>query len=225
MSTVPKSDTARQEKILHPTQGKFPRAYEIEFYNLYLNFTAQNLSEYIFLPKDSEPHTCQSRPITTGPQYDFQEAHCQEGLIAKKLKFQEVLDRSNLVQEYGVQTASTISGPRKNESQRFYRKLDRARAHINLGDLEVPPEFKFISESQNVSLIDSSMDGPRIGPAVSTTFYQGFTDSFHIFFLIEEIKLLETQISGADGTWELTKHLKPHFLQTYFLNVKFQNVD
>ena len=40
VSTVPKSNTARQ-KILHPTQAKFPRAYEIEFYNLYLNYTAQ----------------------------------------------------------------------------------------------------------------------------------------------------------------------------------------
>ena len=94
------------------------KSYKLNFADLRL----RNLDEYIVLTKDSPPHTCQSKPSTLGPQYDFRETHCKEGLILKKFQGREVLARSNLINTYGIQTAAAITGKRKNESQRFRRK-------------------------------------------------------------------------------------------------------
>ena len=164
---LPKASGLIIEHSIRPTgKGRVSKSYKLNFEDLRL----RNLDEYIVLTKDSPPHTCQSKPLTLGAQYDFRETHCKEGLILKKFQGREVLARSNLVNTYGIQTAAAISGKRQNESKSFHRRLAKIRG--NLGNLEVPPEFQTISESKDSSLIHQSMDGPIISASISTQFYQ-----------------------------------------------------
>ena len=127
---IPTSSCLIVEKPTKRSNGKrLVKQYTLKFDDPRL----RDLSEYIFLPKNSPEHTCTTQPLSLGPQYDFREAHCNQGLRCKKLQFDEVLQTSNLIPEYGVQIAATITGKRKTESKRFYRRLDRFRGQEILG--------------------------------------------------------------------------------------------
>ena len=85
---LPKASGLIIEHSIRPTgRGRVSKSYKLNFEDLRL----RNLDEYIVLTKDSPPHTCQSKPLTLGPQYDFRETHCNEGLILKKFQGREVL--------------------------------------------------------------------------------------------------------------------------------------
>ena len=134
---IPKSSSLIIVKPTKRSNGKrMVNQYTLKFGDLRL----RDLSEYIFLPKNSPEHTCQGQLITTGAQLDFREAHCNQGLLSEKIESENILQKSNLISEYGIETAASIAGKKKTERQRFYRRLSRMRERTQVDTSDVSPE-------------------------------------------------------------------------------------
>ena len=92
-------------------KGKFAKRYGLNYSDKRL----RDLNSYIFLPKDSPPHTCQGYKLLDPVKLDYRETHCNEGKKRKKEQTREVLELFDIRRNYGVQTAGTVGGKRKNE--------------------------------------------------------------------------------------------------------------
>ena len=158
---------------------------------------------YQILEHSSEPHTALCKTTYfSGLKKDFRHAHVQKGLVNERNTYDETVRNLNLRRTYGVDFESLVIGDRRKEINAFHDKMRYAQ---KCPKTAVPKKYSEIERT------DWSSFGVK-----AQKWHQKSSEKMEVFFLDEELEMLENENLYVDGTFTLVKDLS--YSQIYIIS-------
>ena len=168
---------------------------------------------YQILPCDSEAHNFMCRKtFFNSIRTDFRHAHVRAGLVLNEPAYNETLTRFGFHEKYGLDFQVKSTRSKSSEYKAFYyqnRKITR-----NIPKNKVPPKFSKILRT----IFSDGYFG-----SYEENWHQFSSKRQEIFYLIDELDLLEQYCVFVDGTFTIIKDLD--FTQIYIVSIlmKYEN--
>ena len=169
------------------------------------------IGSYQVLPCNSESHNFNCGKTFFDPiRKDFRHAHVRAGLILNEPAFDETLTRFGLLERFGLDFQVKSTGSKSAELQAFYyqnRKITR-----DVPKNKVPPKFS--------KILRTNFRNGTFG-SYEENWHQFSSPKQEIFYLTDELDLLEQHPVYVDGTFTLVKD--QDFTQIYIISVLFKH--